>query len=97
MKYSKILSVIGLLAISTSASAYVVGGSNLDFLGYPKPECMKPTKPYDLSNEYAVMDYNSDIKQYIQCVKTYIENADNDIERIQEAANDLIKEAKRDY
>jgi hypothetical protein len=97
MKHTRIIIVTGLLAISTSASAFVIGGSNLDFLGYPKPKCMKPTKPFDLSNEYAVMDYNSDIKQYIQCVEVYIENANNDIERIKEAANDLIKEAKRDY
>lgn len=79
--------------IATSVSAMVFGGSNLGILGYPKHRCYQPTKPYDLSDRYAVDRYNSDLDQYVGCIREYVDNARNDMERIRELANEAIDEA----
>ncbi|MCA3562444.1 MAG: hypothetical protein IOC82_15585 [Aestuariivirga sp.] len=90
---SAIAVTVSLVLASGTANALVFGGSNLGVLGYPKHTCSAPSKPYDLSDEYAVNRYNSDLDYYIDCIKAYVENAKNDIERINESANDAIREA----
>ncbi len=87
-----IISLCFLLGAS-SAYAMVFGGSNLDLLGYPKPNCTKPYRPSSFSDQYELDNYKSEYDTYIQCIKTYVDNAKNDIERIRESANDAVKEA----
>lgn len=90
---------LAILLISCSVPAYaiVVGPSNLGPMGYEENSCRKPIKPYDLSDEYAVDSYNSDLERYTRCMREYLEGADNDIRRIKEAAEEAIAEAKRDW
>jgi len=93
MKLLPVLCVISLVAIAPQADAYVVGGSNFELDEYPSPNCTKPTKPFDLSDQMEVDDYNADVETYIACVREYVENGNNDIKRIQEAQQDIIREA----
>jgi hypothetical protein len=85
------------LILSVDASAYVFGGSNFGFSGYPDPTCYKPMRPFDLTNQLEVDLYNNDLNIYIQCVKEYLENADNDRKRIEEKEDDAIAKAKSPY
>ncbi len=90
----KLRMAIALLAVTGTAGASVYGGSNLGFSGYPDPTCRKPYPPYSDS----AMDrenYRSDMDRYIRCVKEYLENANNDIDRIRQAQEEAIAEAKR--
>ncbi len=94
-----------LLSLSGSAFAIVIGGTNLGFSGYPDHSCRKPNKPfkpYSFNSRWEVDSYNSQVdsynyehQRYIACVKEYLENADNDIKRIQEKMEEAIAEAKR--
>ena len=65
-------------------------------MGYPKASCRKPPVPYGTS-EFDAEQYDYDVDRYIRCVNTYIDNANNDIERIAEAVKDLKREAERRY
>lgn len=67
-----------------SAHAYVYGGTNFSFSGYPQHSCYL----YDNSDKW----YRED---YIRCINEYIENASNDIKRIKEQAQETADEAKR--
>lgn len=99
--------LLPLLFIPLAAGAIVYGGSNLGYGGYPDPDCNRPiapSRPYDLSDQWAVNRYNEDVRNfntelqiYSQCVDEYLENAENDIKRIQEAAQDAIDESNRPY
>ncbi len=86
--------IIALLVMSSSAFAMVFGGSNLGIMGYPKHSCSKPYKPFEFTSQFEVDNYNRQLAMYIGCIKEYVENANNDIERIQEAAKSAIDEAK---
>lgn len=88
--------VIALSAILVcgTASAFVMGGTNLGFSGYPSHDCRKPYAPYDRSS-FAVEQYRSDVQRYVRCMREYVDNANSDIERIQEAQQDAINEVKR--
>lgn len=85
----------GLVVVSGAAGAIVLGGSNLGIFGYPDPKCHKPYRPYDLSDRFAVDRYNSEARIYRDCVIEYLENAEHDIERIQEKMRDVVSEAQR--
>jgi len=90
----KLIISAALLLASASAGATVFGGSNLGYSGYPEPDCRKPYEPYSTSR----MDreiYQDEVNRYIRCVKEYLENANNDIERIREAQEEAIARAKR--
>lgn len=66
------------------AFAFVYGGSNLGYLGYPEPRCYIP--------------YNGDNwqkQEYVRCINDYVENAQNDIKRIREKAEDAVEKAKQ--
>lgn len=82
------------ILVCGTASAYVMGGTNLGFSGYPTHDCRKPYEPYGRS-EYEIDQYRDDVNRYIRCVREYVENANSDIERIQEAQQDAINEVKR--
>lgn len=94
-----------LLCISGSALAIVLGGSNLGVLGYPDTSCrkpIKPFKPYSFNSSSEIDLYNNEVdlynmlnQQYFSCVKEYLENAGNDIKRINEKMDEAIGEAKR--
>jgi len=65
-------------------------------LGYPSHKCdrpRKPIKPYDFSNQWEVDSYNDQVRRYNRqledfsnCIREYLDNASNDIDRIKEKA-----------
>lgn len=91
----KILILIISLAFfcsNLSVFASVYGGSNLDFMGYQEHDCSKPVKPYSFYTEYEIDTYKNNVNEYISCIKNYVENANNDIERIKIKINNAIYE-----
>lgn len=95
-----------ILAHAGLANAVVYGGSNMSYSGYPGSTCSKPSKPdrpygttsWDIDSYNAkVRDYNSEMRQYIECVKAYLDNANNDIRRIKEQIDEEISKAKSPY
>ena len=82
--------------------AYVYGGSNLGYSGYPSHDCNKPIKPYEpifFNSQWDIDSYNSEVESYnlqlqdyINCIEEYIDNSNNDIKRIQEKAQEAIDE-----
>lgn len=99
----RIISILLVLLFPLSAYAVVFGGSNLGFGGYPSHDCSKPTKPfkpYSFNSQWEIDSYNSEVErynfqlqQYLSCIDEYIENANNDIRRIKEKAQEAIDEA----
>jgi hypothetical protein len=82
--------------------APVAGGTNLPATGYPAHKCAapssKPEKPIR-NDEYSVRAYNADVERYNRaltdfrdCMSAYVDNANNDIRRIQEAANKAMSD-----
>ena len=94
-----------LASLSGSVFAIVLGGTNLGVFGYPDHTCRKPNKPlkpYSFNSRWEIDSYNSQVdsynlerQRYIDCVKEYLENASNDIKRIEEKIEETIAEAKR--
>ncbi len=80
-----------------SLFAYVIGGTNLGYLGYPEYSKVKPSKPYTsykgTVTKYQYEAYKSSVEDYVDGAKQYIENGNNDIKRIQEEQRDAIKSA----
>lgn len=78
-----LLCVILLLFWATSVTfAYVYGGTNLGYSGYPE------------FNAY--LSYNpsrSEVEMYLEEAKKYVKNGDYDIQRIKEAQNNAINKA----
>lgn len=74
--------IILVLWCSSVAFAYVYGGSNLGFSGYPAFSSYLSYRP----SKY-------EIEQYIADAKEYVENCNYDIQRIQEAQAAAIDEA----
>ena len=99
----KIVLLLTILLYPLYVHAMVFGGSNLSFTGYPSHDCMKPTKPYkpySFNSQWEVDSYNSEVEsynfelqQYLSCIDEYVENANNDIKRIKEKAQEAIDEA----
>lgn len=101
-KYVIVISCIIIIS-TTFCFAFVFGGSNLGFSGYPEFSKSKPIKPiyYD---KFQHENYISEIQRYERDLKEYLENAKNDVQRIQESMqtaveeyNEIIAEANRDY
>ncbi len=84
MKKPIALLTILLFCGASPSFAYVMGGSNLGYMGYPECKARVSWQP----DEY-------EMDNYIREVKKYIENCDNDMRRIQEAKEDAIREANR--
>ena len=88
-----ILSLVALCACCMGAG-YVYGGTNLGYSGYPDFSKSKPYQPYDKS-EYSARSYKLDVESYIRAVKEYVENAENDHERINNAIEEAISNSNR--
>ena len=84
---------LGFSLLGTSAWAFVIGGSNFGFGGYPDHYCNQPYKPYDFSSNWEIENYNQELRQYISCIEEYAENAKNDIKRIIDKVDQAIEEA----
>ena len=80
--------------------APVANGTNLPSSGYPTHKCAmppaRPEKPFR-TDEYSARAYNADVERYNRaltdfrdCMSTYVDNANNDIKRIQEAAKKAL-------
>lgn len=109
--FRKIMSITALLVTLSwnMALAGVAGGSNIsDTFDYPSHACSKPPKstrlfkPLGAANTYEVEQYNAEVRtynakyeKYIECIKSYIDNANKDMERIREKANAAIEEANK--
>jgi hypothetical protein len=101
----RIALLLVLISISNATFAIVLGGSNFGISGYPDHSCMKPDKPikpYRFNSRWEIDSYNSQVdsynadrQRYVDCVKDYLENASNDIKRIEEKMGEAIEEAKR--
>ncbi len=74
-----------MLLLAAPAYAYVYGGTNFGFGGYPDPTCYLGYSP----NQYSV-------NTYVDCVNLYVKNGNNDIKRIAEAQQDALDEANRE-
>lgn len=89
--FKKILVVLLLACFwaTSVAFAYVYGGTNLGYMGYPKFDAFLPYNPSQL-----------DMQLYISEAQEYLDNCDNDIKRIIEAkqeAVDTVNNAIYDY
>lgn len=89
------------LLFTFNAYSYVYGGSNI-YGNYPSFNEIEPNKPYT-NDEYAWQNYQREVERYINNAKEYAENANNDIQRIQEekakaveSANQLVERYNRD-
>ena len=88
LKIAALAAVLSLTATLPSM-AIVLGGTNLDFMGYPRPRAYISFDPDE-----------EELKKYLDEIDEYVENCDNDIRRILEARNNAIEEARqkvRDY
>lgn len=95
----KTIGLIGLL-FCVNASAYVIGGSNI-YGNYPAFSDYPPSAPYT-DDQHAMSMYKDEVERYVDSAKAYAENANNDIQRIQEQkaaaiskANDAVEEYNR--
>lgn len=70
------------------------GGSNLSFSGYPSYDERSPMKPYS-NDEYSQNRYKNDVERYVKDAEDYIENANNDIQKIKAAQQEAINNANR--
>lgn len=82
LKKILIISIISILWCSSIAFAYVFGGSNLSLSMYPEFNSYLPYNP----SKY-------EVELYVEEAKKYVENCNNDIQRIQEAQAAAIREA----
>jgi hypothetical protein len=90
-----IILFLTLFCASSIALGYVIGSSNLGIMGYPdfSSSRMKPIKPYS-RDSYSMDRYYHDVKIHVEEADRYIEAANNDIQRIQEAAEKARNEAR---
>ena len=100
----KLMILAGLFVLSAPSFGYVYGGSNLPILGYPSHDCSapysKPHEPYSFNSQWQVDQYNSEVRayndeleEYFSCIREYVENAENDLKRVRDAAQEAIHEA----
>lgn len=86
------LPLLSVLLMPTACLATVFGGSNLGFGGYPEFSEVAPTPPYT-NDQYAWENYKQEVDAYTAKAKQYLEDANYDIQRIQEAQQDAINKA----
>lgn len=85
----------------------MAGGSNLTG-SYPAHRCHKPaepSRPDSLNNQWrvpqwevraynaSVTKYNAELESYNDCIGRYVDNANKDIERIRQRAEEAVSEA----
>ncbi|HHP1668436.1 TPA: hypothetical protein ACR6OL_002745 [Klebsiella pneumoniae] len=77
-----------------ASSAVVFGGSNLGFTGYPDFRESEPLPPYD-NSDLSKNSYRIQVESYVRSAQEYLDNANNDIKRIQESKNETAEKANR--
>lgn len=96
MKRSKIVLLLaGIMLCSTSvALGFIFGPTNLDMFGYPEfaKKHYAPSTPYS-RDTYSMENYRHEVERYREDARKYIEAADNDIRRIEEAKAQAIRDA----
>lgn len=103
MRRPALLLVILVMTAST-ASAMIYGGTNFGYRGYPDHDCSifttKPYRPFSFSSQWEVDQFNNELQEYldevqrfVECIEAYSDDANNDIKRIKEKANEAIDEA----
>lgn len=99
MKKRLIALVIVLTLSLFSLFAYIYGGTNFSFSGYPSFDDRAPSKAYTSYNgsvsRSTYESYKDSVEDYVEEAKKYIENANNDIKRIQEAQKAAIDKANK--
>ncbi|EPY1262782.1 hypothetical protein [Klebsiella pneumoniae] len=93
-KMMKKFALFVLLSLPFSASAIVMGGSNLGFSGYPEFSEIAPTPPYS-DDQYAWDSYRREVAEYAEKAKQYLEDSNSDMKRIQESQQEAIDKANR--
>lgn len=94
------------LLVSAPALAQPAPGSNMPPDFYPHSPCVKPGEmpkgAPGVQDQDAMMAYNLKIKAFNQragafnaCIKTYVDNAQRDIEQIQAIVRAAVTEANR--
>ncbi|AIN20069.1 hypothetical protein CH54_1396 [Yersinia rochesterensis] len=84
--------LLSIFMLPMSSFATVFGGSNLDFQGYPEFTDFPPSPPFN-ADEYSMNSYRMEVDSYVRKAKEYVENANNDIKRINEASEEAIQKA----
>ena len=95
-RMARTLAFIALGTLGTGAAA----GSNLAE-GYPGPTCGErpevPERPEKFETEEAIVEYNAKVDAYnasmerlVECVRTYVVNANADIEQIRKRSREAI-------
>lgn len=77
----KVIMLIMFCVVSTGCLAYSFG-SNLD-RSYPDHYCIRPILPYTHSTPKEIDDHRARLRIYRDCLKTYIDNANSDMEKIE--------------
>ncbi|WP_260679813.1 hypothetical protein [Serratia liquefaciens] len=88
----KWLIVFAYLSVPLSANSAVFGGSNLGFSGYPEFSEFPPSPPYG-DDRYAWDNYKREVEDYVNKAKQYVDDANSDIERVNEAKAEAIRKA----
>jgi len=84
---NKMITVI----VASSTMAFATLGANAD--GYVSgPSCMKPTKPYEFTEQWEVDSYNSEVRMYQSCIQEFVEEQNDAIRNHQNAAEEAIDE-----
>lgn len=76
--------------------AFVYGGSNLGYTGYPSFSSYYRTSYLSYNNSVSEREFNNyrnSVREYTESAQKYVENANNDIDRIHEAQQDAIRKA----
>lgn len=87
---------IALFCVLTSgaAHAFVAGGSNLFPSDYPEFSEYPPSQPIN-RDRASLEDYRQEVLRYVKAANEYADNADHDIERIQESQQKAFDAAKQ--
>lgn len=92
----RIVSLLTALLCAGLLFAYVYGGSNLGFSGYPDFSDYPPSAPYSYNSEVSEYEFNSyrnSVESYVDAAQEYVDNGNNDIQRISEAQEEAINKA----
>ncbi|WP_020591253.1 hypothetical protein [Kiloniella laminariae] len=98
--------IFSTIILASVSYALTFGDSNFGYNNYPSHSCNKPRtkphKPYRITQQIEidqynqqVSRYNQEIEEYFNCIDSYVEAAKNDMDRIRDKANEAISEARR--
>ncbi len=96
MRANKVV-LVAVLALSSTMSmalGYVIGDSNLGFMGYPSfsSKQTKPRKPYS-KDEWALDSYRREVERYVEASKEYVNACNGDMESIRDEKSKAIRES----